>query len=144
MLRKWNWIGVIALVGSCGLLVSAGGCDQDSGLPPLAVVTGQVMLDGKPLTLGEIGFIPDSSKGTAGPMGTGTISEDGRFSIRTAGHKGALVGFHKIRITAIDKTKADKPWIIPFQYGNPDESGLAVEVKPDQENTVNLPLKSKP
>ncbi|MBN1588744.1 MAG: hypothetical protein JW888_04450 [Pirellulales bacterium] len=134
----------IIVVCTCALLLPAASCSRAPKLAPTAIVTGQITLDDKPVTCGEIAFLPDSSKGTTGPMGMSPIGEDGRYEIRTAGKKGALVGWHKIRIMAIDETKPDKPWIIPIKYSNPDESGLTFEVKANQENKHDFPLKSKP
>jgi len=106
-------------------------------------VTGRVTLDGKPLSHGSVTFVPDASKGTTGPLGSGAIGQDGRYQLRTVGQNGALVGWHKIRVMAIDRTKPGKPWIIPIDYGHPDKSGLTAEVRPNQDNEVNLVLKSR-
>jgi hypothetical protein len=135
---------MLTLACICAASLPIVGCGRGPKLAPTAVVTGQVTLDGKPLPCGEIAFIPDASKGTTGPMGMGAIGQDGKYEIRTAGQKGALVGWHRIRITAIDETKPDKPWIVPIRYGYPDQSGLTTEVKANQENVCDLKLKSSP
>ena len=129
------------LLLACGMILATAGCSSEPAIST-APVTGRITLDGAPLPCGEIGFLPDSNKGTAGPMGTGVIGEDGRYEIRTAGQNGALVGWHKIRIVAVDKTKEDTPWIIPIAYGYPDKSGLTAEVKAGEKNTCDFDLKS--
>jgi len=142
MLRVRTLMGMAAMVGVCALLLSVGGCGSEPKLP-LAPTIGQVTLDGKPLATGQIGFVPDTSKGTTGTMGISPIDSSGHYEIRTSGQTGALIGWHKIRITAIDMTKPDKPWLIPIEYGNPDESGLTAQVKANQPNMINFDLKSR-
>lgn len=143
MPRARTTMTAIILLGACALPWFAGGCESKPAIPT-AVTHGRVTLDGQPLPFGEVSFFPDSTKGNAGPMGIGAIMEDGKFEISTSGQKGALVGWHKISIMAIDMSKPIKPWIIPGQYGDPDQSGLTVQIKPNQVNEVPLELKSNP
>jgi hypothetical protein len=132
---------IVALTAWSCLLLPSTGCNSEPKLD-LVKTTGTVTIDGEPLTIGEVAFIPDSGKGTSGPVGAGVLNEKGEFEIRTAGQPGALAGWHQIRITAIDESKPDKPWIIPIKYRNPMKSGLGCQVKAGEENKVVLELSS--
>jgi hypothetical protein len=138
--RRWNW--ALALVVVSVALSVVAGCQQRSKLPPIAVTTGLVTLDGKPLDGGTVTFIPDSEKGTTGPTGVSEIDKSGHYRIITAKQNGAIVGFHKVRVVSLDSTKPGNPWRIPILYDTPEESGLAAEVKAGQTNDIPLALKS--
>lgn len=128
--------------------LAAAGCGYRPDLPPTAEVSGTVTLDGQPLSGAMILFVPDAQKGTKGASGVAASDEKGHFEVATAGVKGALVGFHKIRVEARAKPKNETdtmpPSLIPAKYNNPSTSGLSAEVKKDQKNVVDLALKSKP
>ncbi|MHC4181375.1 MAG: hypothetical protein ACYSWU_28080, partial [Planctomycetota bacterium] len=80
----------------CGCLVCLilPGCGGGPDLPPVADVSGVVTIDGKPLPRGTIQFVPDESKGPGGATAVGRIGSDGRYTLKTAGVEGAIVGFH--------------------------------------------------
>lgn len=140
----WRLAGAV-LACSTGLLVA--GCGRGADLPPMARVSGNVMLDGQPLTRGTVQFVPDKGRGTQGPPAVGGIDEEGQFELETAGVRGALVGFHKIRIESRrpprDETDTWPPSLIPARYENPVSSGLTAEVKADEKNVIDLQLSSK-
>jgi len=78
------------------------GCGPGNGLA-LGPVQGTITLDGVPVRLGYVTFLPDSTAGTNGPPATGSIREDGTFSISTEeSADGAIVGTHKVGIIALD------------------------------------------
>jgi hypothetical protein len=132
---------------SAALLMVAAGCGYKPDLPPTAEVSGSVTLDGQPLPGAMIQFVPDPQKGTKGAAGVAASDEKGHYEVTTAGVKGALVGSHKIAVEARkrpkDGTDTLPPSLIPTRYNNPSTSGLATEVKKDQKNVVDLPLRSK-
>jgi len=135
---------VLPVLVACGLLLALGGCNGGPKPPPLAVVTGRVTLDGKPLPKGVVVFHPDRFKGTTGPTGAGEIDQNGRYLIRTAGRNGALVGWHVITVEAFDNTIEGNPSIVSRKYRRPDMSILKSEVKAGIENVIDLPLVSNP
>lgn len=147
---KNRWCNLAAVLGfAAGLLaVAAAGCGSKPKLPPLAEVSGTVTLDGKPLPRGMVQFVPDESKGNAGPPATGYLDADGRFTLSTAGVRGAVLGFHRIGIDARQEVDLSQtswaPSLIPEQYNNPATSGLTAEVKAGQRNVVELKLLSTP
>jgi len=125
--------------------VGLGGCGG-SDLPDLVPVEGTVTLDGVPVKQGIVAFVPDKSKGTTGPTGEGAIDENGHYEIRTAGQKGAVIGYHQIRVIARENQfESDKPpgrWIVPERYSREQSSGLTFEVKAGQKNEKLLELTS--
>src|SRR5262245_45808699 len=71
----------------------AGGCRRG---PELAPVSGRVTLDGKPLDLAEVSFLPE-----AGRASHGVADSSGHYELRyTRDQMGALVGQHTVRITS--------------------------------------------
>jgi len=132
--------------GELVLCVVASGCGNRPNLPPTARVSGTVTLDGQPLPRGTVQFVPDTAQGTAGPSGVGCIDEEGRFEISTAGVQGAIVGHHKISVTAeaeYDQTQISMGRsLIPRRYNNPDSSGLTAEVEENEKNEIVLELHS--
>lgn len=143
--RVFLLVGILGMMG----LGSLAGCGRGGAkLPPLAPVSGKVTLDRNPLPRGVVQFIPDESKGTKGPPAVGTIGSDGRFTLTTAGARGAVIGHHKVRIESRRRAKrpeeeGTQPSLIPEKYGNPDTSGLSFEVKAGQNNEFNIELHSR-
>jgi hypothetical protein len=75
------------------------GCSKVGG-PEFAPVTGRVMLNGQPLAMGTIHFVPDNARGTTGPMSLGDMHADGSFSLRGPGKRvGAILGDHRVYLT---------------------------------------------
>lgn len=76
---------------------------------PFASVSGKVTVDGKPLSGGNVNFIPDvptdkeghpkvSGLDTSG-LSSGQIDPDGSYKIYTGGKAGAPVGKYKVTVT---------------------------------------------
>ncbi len=138
---------VLAALCGCLVCLILPGCGDDPDLPPVADVSGVVTVDGKPLERGTIQFVPDSSQGTSGPPAVGSIGPDGRYTLETAGVEGAIVGFHKVSVYAVDEPEDETlppRLLIPRRYFTPDTSGLTAEVKAGEDNELDFPLKSKP
>jgi len=130
---------------ACVLLALPAGCGSSPDLPPLAEVHGTVTLDGQALPRGTVQFVPDTSRGNRGPAAVGEIGPDGRYRLRTAGAEGAVLGWHKVRVTATEEPTAqfpDPPSILPSKYNSADTSGLTAEVKADEDNRIDLALES--
>jgi hypothetical protein len=136
------------------------GCGQGLDLAP---VSGRVTLDGKPVTQGEVTFIPED-----GPSAFGSIGADGTFRLTTLNKDdGALVGRHKVLILSTQVTGGSvaptsfeqemewakqgvasdgkvlipgkTTWLVPEKYSRPDASDLTAEVK-SGDNTLNSDL----
>src|SRR5262249_47788795 len=69
--------------------------------PPFAEVSGEIMLDGKPMPDAVVQFSPEREKNTNGPPSWGKSDEEGRFRLKSDdkyGKDGAVVGFHRVVI----------------------------------------------
>jgi hypothetical protein len=95
---------VVALVGAGFVL----GCGGKEGRP-LAPVSGKVTVDGKPLSSGQVTFIPDVPSGQEGTKqasklkttapSVGEIGPDGTYKISTGGKDGAPLGKYKVTVS---------------------------------------------
>jgi len=149
------------------LLLAAAGCGRS--LPPVAPVSGRVMLAGKPVTTGAVWFYPAAS----GRPAIGEIGSDGRYTLATfAAADGALLGEHRVVIEAreINRTFASPPkaaadlpadlpeevrreigagmglrekvtWFVPEIYAAASTTPLRADVKPGS-NTIDFDLPS--
>lgn len=119
----------LALVGAWGLLTLAG-----CGGLRLVPVSGKVLLNGKPLTVGRVCFNPDPSRGNkARVVCVGRLNAQGEYTLTTAGvtrsegGKGAPPGWYKV--TLLNPTGSneldDK---VKGVYFDEDKTPLAVEV----------------
>jgi hypothetical protein len=128
--------------------VATPGCGHRPDLPPMARVSGTVTIDGKPLPRGTVQFVPDPSQSDRQPSGVGEIDENGRYEIRTAGERGAVVGTHMVGVEAREEVDLNEtswaPSLIPERYNDPCTSGLVFEVEADEENVIDLELSSRP
>lgn len=107
------------IIGIVVLLAMIAGCGD--GRPKRVPVSGQVLIDGKPLTLGFIRLTPNDTRPACGEIGP-----DGRFSLKTfEPGDGAVLGSHKVSIVAIEPLDATRQrWHVPKKYTDPETSGL--------------------
>jgi hypothetical protein len=76
------------------VLVAFCGCGD--GRPTRVPVSGVVLIDGQPLSRGNIKFVPEQGRPSAGK-----IDQDGRFTLTCYdGSDGAILGKHRIQIAA--------------------------------------------
>ena len=121
------------------------GCGRTGSL---SSVHGKVFFQGKPLPRGTIVFTPDPGRGGAGPQATAEIQPDGTFALHTAAIEGAVAGWHRVTILALEPpcTDPNAPKfviprsLIPEKYRDPAQSGLACEVLPGKTNGINFNL----
>jgi hypothetical protein len=118
--------------------------------PPLAPVSGTVTLDGKPLKLAIVKFMP-VTEGAAGNEGFkrgatsfGFTDADGKYTLTYANADGkpvlgALIGKHQVQIQLSDPAGAQ---LIPARYST-FQSELMVDVAKGKGPT-DFPLKSDP
>ena len=97
-------------------------------------VTGKATVDGSPLTLGSVRFVPDPAKGnkaTVEPIGQ--IGADGTYTLYTNNKAGAPPGWYKVAINATEIPDSSRPFsgksLIAQKYNSPDSSGVSIEVK---------------
>jgi hypothetical protein len=140
MARVTHWAAVALL------LALLAGCS--SGQPQFKPVRGKVLYRGAALSQGTIVFAPDASRGSRGPLSYAQIESDGSYTLHSDDQAGALVGYHRITISAVLATAQVLPGqrfavpfsLLPEKYRDPDRSGLACEVKGDRDNIINFEL----
>jgi hypothetical protein len=113
----------------------------------LASVTGMVNYRGRPLTSGTIVFVPDAERGTNGALARADIQADGSYHLKCGDAIGTVPGWHRVTVTCVEdgglapgQILVVPRSVLPAKYQDPQMSGLTCEVKPGQENTINLNL----
>jgi hypothetical protein len=119
-------------------LAWAAGCSNDEQ-ERLYPVSGKVVFDGQPLTIGAVSFRPDSSRGnTSQHVPTGHIDAEGNYKLTTTNRAGAPAGWYKVMVIAQNlgedggSTKSGAPAgprsLVPERYLDPQQTPLSVEV----------------
>jgi hypothetical protein len=113
-----------------GLLLIAAGCGRPGPRP--VPVSGQVLLDNRPLTDGFVRVLPET-----GRAAIGRIANDGRFTLTTFDKgDGCLPGTHPVEVVGRTMTGGeDSPggsgsnaWLAPKKYADFKTSGLSVQI----------------
>lgn len=142
-------------------LLASVGCGSGDGL---VEVSGVVLLDGSPLSSGQIDFFPE-----VGRPSSGQIDSEGRYQLSTNNPgDGANPGAYVVTVTS-RKTPNEEPmyasiedelngvrtdggrstgdgrvqWLAPPRYSNRASSGLTAEVTPSG-GEIDFQLTSKP
>jgi hypothetical protein len=125
--------------GSVGLLaVCLVGVGCQRGPLPQYPVRGVVSINGQPLRGGTVVFAPDPQRGGRGPVSSGMLDGEGRFELKNEVGPGAVRGWH--RVTVAPPPDSEDLILALEKYRHPEMSGLHFEVRPDQENYVELRL----
>jgi len=135
-------LGLVA--GALLLVTLVSGCGGSDGLPDMVPVSGQVLYNGKPLTDGQVVYLPKTPG--AGRQANGAIQPDGTFEMMTLRKgDGVMQGEYVIAIYAYKphpgepKTREEheamarrggikREYSIPERYANAETSGLADKV----------------
>ena len=121
-----------ALFFSC--LIAAAGCGD--GHPARVPVSGQVLIDGKPLKHGTIKFIPTGHRASQGKL-----DENGRFTLSCYGNNdGAVIGKHRVEVASFEMVKPTlMRWQAPKKYQDQATSELTQEITgPTDSVVINL------
>lgn len=107
------------------LLVSVGlslGCQRSQGLVPVA---GYVLIDGKPLTHGDVIVAPHGQR-----PALGKLDSAGKFVLTTSEPgDGTVVGTHPVAIRAAEFTdQFHRQWYAPKKYSDAGSSGLTLTI----------------
>jgi hypothetical protein len=107
-------------------LVAAAGCGGD-GRPKRVAVAGQVLIDGEPLTVGTVSFIPVEGGRPAG----GKLDESGRFQLTSfTPRDGVVPGRYHVVITAVEyQGETAQKWFAPKKYADVKTSGPPVDIE---------------
>ena len=91
--RRWllavAWLSVAAVMVGCG----------KPKPPPLALVQGEVTIDGKPVPLALVTFMPTFDGFGGEVIAEGISDENGRYSLVCPLGEGACVGRHKVTVS---------------------------------------------
>jgi hypothetical protein len=131
-----NWSHLFFVVLT---LVVMAGCD---GRPARVPVSGQVLLDGKPLSYGQVLFIPD-----IGRQSTGTLDTEGKFTMTCLQpNDGVIVGNLAIAVLSGEPKSATKTyWHAPPKYADPKTSEITKNITEDTKNLlIELTWKDNP
>lgn len=115
---------LIIFAALCGiLLMFASGCGD--GRPKRVPVSGQVLIDGKPLTHGFISVVPVGAR-----PASGSIGPDGRFILTTyEGGDGVVLGTHQVSVMAGEVlSETATRWHAPKKYSDTQTSGLSAPI----------------
>jgi hypothetical protein len=135
------WLSVLLACGCAGVPVTPVTTVADR-LP----VLGKVYLDGRPLPLGTVSFMPESEQGATA---TGKIESDGSFAMGTwTPRDGVLAGKYRVAIIAwgTPPTRPDGVGqrLIPERYFDSHKSGIPqVEVPLPSDQELKIELRSK-
>ena len=120
---------LIGIIGGCG-----------DGRPRRVPVSGQVFLDGKPLTKGgHVSMIPEH-----GRAASGVIEPDGRFTMTTYDEgDGCVLGEHGVEVVSSD-TSSPVVFVsfIPEKYREVDTSGIKVTIT-EPTDSLKIELSTK-
>ena len=109
------------------------GCDNG---PKVVPVSGQVLIDGQPVTAGFVRFIPNDHRAAFGEL-----DKNGRFTLTTDfNHEndGCVVGRHQVEVVARDHpTETSTRYLVPKKYSDLSTSELTVDIT---ESTDKLKL----
>lgn len=107
------------------------GCDKS---PERVPVSGQVLIDGKPLTHGFVQVQPDGARASLGKL-----DASGRFTLyaKEPSEPGVVIGDHPVAIHAIEVLNAgSQRRLAPEKYESPADSNLRVNITGPTDNLV--------
>ena len=123
---------VVMLIGFT--LLTNVGCDD--GRPTRLVVSGRVLIDGKPLKVGNVKFVPSGARPSSG-----RLDDNGRFTLTCYdGADGAVPGTHRVQVAASEVVNQNQIiWHAPMKYANFRTSGIEIEItEPVDDITIEL------
>lgn len=115
------------------------GCGSGSPTVPLR---GQVLHAGKPIPVGKIVFMPDTSKGNNGAQGFAAI-EDGKFDTAARSGRGSMPGRIVVKIEGYHPAPTNSDaWLGKPLFAKPYEQALVIS--PGQGDlTIEIPASYK-
>ncbi len=118
-----------------GIALPFAGCSD--GRPRRIPVSGQVLIDGKPLTFGDLQFVPEGARPSYGKL-----DSNGRFKLTCyGGDDGVVPGLHRVGISGSEIIQGQTVWHAPIKYANFRSSGITVQID-DPANSLVIELGS--
>ncbi len=133
------------MVATVLALVVNAGCKRP---PAMGQVRGVVTLNGKPLDMVRVLFMPDPTGGNTGPHSECLTGKDGSYDLifsRDAEQHGAIAGAHRVVIedTAAEESRGEfRANRVPKPYRTSAQTPLRFEVQPG-EQTIDIELNPK-
>lgn len=124
---KRVYLSVLLLALAGGIV----GCSD--GRPERVPVSGQVFIDGEPLTMGNIKFVPQNARPSAGK-----IDKNGHFILTCYdGNDGAVRGVHRVQVSANEIISDSKiRWFAPRKYADFRTSDITIEIDEPTDSLV--------
>lgn len=114
-------LGLATLVCCVVAVIGSVGCNKGPALVP---VSGQVLIDGKPLTYGAIRLVPET-----GRPAYSQLDSEGRFKLVTDEVDGVVKGTHAVEISAVEPiSEYENKFHAPEKYSSAATSGLTVTI----------------
>ena len=105
-----------------GLLFIAG-CDD--GRPRRVPVSGQVLIDGKPVAAGVVKIVPNDAR-----PAYGQLDEEGRFTLTTFDKDdGCVEGTHRVMVLGRCEKNGRYHWLAPKKYWSPKNRELTTTIE---------------
>jgi hypothetical protein len=124
-LSRAPWARCLArrIAAWAAVLVLSAGCGE--GRPDRVAVSGRVLIDGQPLTVGNVKFVPDGARASSGKL-----DAEGKFTLMCYdGGDGVVPGRHRAQISAMEVISASKvKWLAPPKYADFRTSELEFEI----------------
>lgn len=113
---------------------------QERGPRPRQKFTGQVLLNGKPVT---VGAVMTQSVDDEYDVGIGELDKEGRFELNTNGVEGATEGTHRVAVSSMAPGIPPRP-LVPNKYLAQGTTPLTITVSSDpSKNHVVLELEGE-
>jgi hypothetical protein len=111
--RTLAWICAVAFLIGC-----------NDGRPRRVPVSGQVLIDGQPLSCGDLKFVPEGARPSYGKL-----DSNGRFTLTCYdGNDGVVPGLHRVGVSASEVKQDQTTWHAPIKYANFRTSGITVQI----------------
>jgi len=113
-------VGMLPVIGIVVVLLV--GCND--GRPRRVPVSGQVLIDGKPLTYADLKFVPEGARPSYGKL-----DSNGRFTLTCYdGNDGVVPGLHRVAVSGSEVKQEQTMWHAPIKYANFRTSGITVQI----------------
>jgi hypothetical protein len=122
---------LLVLLASLPAVGAVVGCSD--GRPGRLEVSGQVLIDGQPLTYGFVRFVPKGARPSSGEL-----DENGHFTLTCYGAEdGVVPGLHQVEVNAGESLSATKTlWHAPKKYSRYRNSPLTQEITESTDSLV--------